>query len=49
MSKKNCWEVMNCGRQTGGTKVSEMGVCPAAIEALSMERMRARTADALAG
>ena len=29
-TKKNCWEVMECGRQTGGNKVKEMGVCPAA-------------------
>ncbi len=29
MSKKNCWEFKNCGRQPGGHKVEEMGVCPA--------------------
>lgn len=29
MAKKNCWEVMKCGRQTGGDKVSELGECPA--------------------
>ena len=29
--KKNCWEYMKCGRQPGGDKVSELGVCPAAI------------------
>ncbi len=28
--KKNCWEVMNCGRQPGGSRTSESGVCPAA-------------------
>ena len=28
--KKNCWEVKNCGRNVGGEKVEEMGVCPAA-------------------
>jgi hypothetical protein len=32
MSKKNCWEVKRCGRQTGGNKVEELGVCPAAQE-----------------
>jgi hypothetical protein len=32
MPKKNCWEVKNCGRQKGGIKVAEFGVCPAAIE-----------------
>jgi hypothetical protein len=31
--KKNCWEVKNCGREPGGAKVSELGVCPAATEA----------------
>ena len=27
---KNCWEVKNCGREFGGSKTSEFGVCPAA-------------------
>ncbi len=26
---KNCWELKKCGREKGGTKVVEMGVCPA--------------------
>lgn len=30
--KQNCWEYKNCGREIGGSKVSELGVCPAAIE-----------------
>lgn len=30
MDKKNCWEVKNCGRQLGGAKVKELGICPAA-------------------
>jgi hypothetical protein len=30
--KKNCWEVKLCGREPSGNKVSELGVCPAAIE-----------------
>jgi len=29
--KKNFWEYMKCGRQSGGDKVAELGVCPAAI------------------
>lgn len=29
---KNCWEFKNCGRQPGGKKASELGVCPAAVE-----------------
>ena len=29
--KLNCWEVKNCGRQPGGEKSKELGVCPATI------------------
>ena len=28
----NCWQVKNCGREPGGAKVQELGVCPAAEE-----------------
>lgn len=28
----NCWEFMKCGREPGGTKVNELGVCPAATD-----------------
>lgn len=31
MRRQNCWEVMACGRQPGGNKVAERGVCPAAV------------------
>ena len=27
MNKQNCWEVKNCGRQPGGSKVDELGLC----------------------
>jgi hypothetical protein len=27
--KKNCWELKNCGREPGGGKTNDMGVCPA--------------------
>ncbi len=30
--KQNCWEFKNCGRQPGGSKVAELGVCPATTE-----------------
>ena len=30
MSKANCWEVKVCGREPGGAKIAELGVCPAA-------------------
>ncbi|MEO5330026.1 MAG: STAS domain-containing protein [Magnetococcus sp. THC-1_WYH] len=29
MEKLNCWEVKKCGRQPGGEKVAEFGICPA--------------------
>jgi hypothetical protein len=32
MSKMNCWEFMKCGRQPGGERVDELGVCPASTE-----------------
>jgi hypothetical protein len=25
----NCWEVKKCGREQGGARVEELGVCPA--------------------
>jgi len=28
MNKVNCWEHMHCGRQPGGMKTQELGVCP---------------------
>ncbi len=31
--KKNCWEVMKCGRQAGGLRSRELGICPASTEA----------------
>ena len=31
-SKRNCWEVKQCGREPGGRHVDELGACPAAIE-----------------
>lgn len=32
MAKLNCWEFKKCGREPGGAKVNELGVCVAAIE-----------------
>ena len=32
MSKINCWEFKKCGRQPGGNKVKELGICPASTE-----------------
>ncbi len=31
MSKQNCWEAKQCGREPGGAKIEEFGVCPAAV------------------
>ena len=25
----NCWEFKKCGREKGGSKVKELGICPA--------------------
>ena len=30
MSKQNCWQYKKCGREPGGLKSQELGVCPAA-------------------
>ena len=32
MGKLNCWEFKKCGREPGGAKAAELGVCPAATE-----------------
>ena len=31
MTKLNCREVKKCGREPGGSKTAELGICPAAI------------------
>lgn len=30
--KSNCWEIKKCGREPGGEKAGELGVCPASTE-----------------
>jgi hypothetical protein len=30
MGKLNCWESKRCGREPGGIKTGELGICPAA-------------------
>ncbi len=35
MPEQRCWEFKKCGRQPGGSKAGELGVCPAAAEALT--------------
>ena len=34
MAKQNCWEFKQCGREPGGANAEEMGICPAATDAL---------------
>lgn len=29
----NCWDFKKCGRQPGGSRVSDLGVCPASTDA----------------
>ncbi len=28
----NCWEFKGCGREPGGVRASELGICPTTIE-----------------
>ena len=35
MAMQNCWEFKNCGREPGGLKSHELGVCVAAVHAIS--------------
>lgn len=32
MAKQNCWEFKKCGREPGGAKADQLGVCPASTE-----------------
>lgn len=29
--KQNCWEFKKCGREPGGAKIKELGICPASV------------------
>jgi hypothetical protein len=35
MGHLNCWEIKKCGREPGGAKAGEFGVCPAALDVSS--------------
>lgn len=35
MQKMNCWEIKKCGREQGGSKAGDMGVCPASTDTSS--------------
>jgi hypothetical protein len=32
LERQNCWEFFKCGREIGGSKIEELGVCPAATD-----------------
>lgn len=32
MSRMNCWEFFECGREVGGKNTAELGTCPAAAK-----------------
>jgi len=53
MPKVNCWEWKKCGRQEGGAKAGELGVCPAAgaeqVNGANCGRNGGRACWALAG
>ena len=31
-AKLNCWEFKQCGREPGGKRAVELGICPAAVD-----------------
>ncbi len=35
VNKLNCWQIQKCGREPGGERVEELGVCPASIDSAS--------------
>jgi hypothetical protein len=49
----NCWEFKKCGRQPGGLKASELGLCPAAtttaVDGVNHGKNGGRACWALAG
>jgi len=51
--KLNCWEVMMCGREQGGSNTAESGICPAAAdrswEGINSGRCGGRICWAVAG
>ena len=53
MAKQNCWEVKKCGREPGGSKTTELGVCPAstdkALDGINSGKNAGRACWVLAG
>jgi hypothetical protein len=50
---QNCWEYMKCGREPGGEKAEELGVCPAvedtSFDAINRGKNAGRFCWAVAG
>ncbi len=50
---QNCWEYMKCGREPGGAKVVELGICPASaddtFDGLNLGKNAGRMCWAVAG
>ena len=34
MAKQNCWEFKKCGRERGGDKAAELGICPVSVNTM---------------
>jgi hypothetical protein len=53
MEKLNCWDHKKCGREPGGVKVAELGVCTAAantdVDGINHGKNGGRACWALAG
>jgi hypothetical protein len=53
MQKKNCWEIKKCGREPGGARSKELGVCPTAsdisVDGLNNGKNGGRICWAIAG
>ncbi len=53
MEKKNCWEIKKCGREPGGARCNELGVCPSAadtsVDGLNSGKNGGRICWAIAG
>ena len=42
-ARANCWEIKKCGRQPGGPKVAELGICAAATNGSSLSGINGGT------
>jgi hypothetical protein len=53
LEKPNCWEYQGCGREPGGSRAADLGICPAAatqtVDGVNRGRMGGRICWILAG